>query len=96
MTTIPAYDPTLFQGAAWHYARYRPKYPPVLFDLLTQKFELNGQGRLLDLGCGAGLIAIPLRDRAKRTALWAIALLKLSVSIPIQICFKKLNDKQQQ
>ncbi|WP_414581565.1 class I SAM-dependent methyltransferase [Scytonema sp. PCC 10023] len=63
MTTIPAYDPTLFQGAAWHYARYRPKYPPVLFDLLTQKFQLNGQGRLLDLGCGAGLIAIPLRDR---------------------------------
>lgn len=65
MTTIPAYDPTLFEGAAWYYARYRPQYPPVLFDLLTEKFQLDGQGRLLDLGCGAGLIAIPLRDKFK-------------------------------
>ncbi|OUL27350.1 SAM-dependent methyltransferase [Nostoc sp. RF31YmG] len=63
MTTIPTYDPTLFEGAAWYYARYRPQYPPVLFDSLTEKFQLDGKGRLLDLGCGAGLIAIPLRDR---------------------------------
>ncbi|MBD2200470.1 MULTISPECIES: class I SAM-dependent methyltransferase [Calothrix] len=63
MTTISTYDPTLFEGAAWYYARYRPQYPPVLFDLLTDKFKLNGQGRLLDLGCGAGLIAIPLHNK---------------------------------
>ncbi|OUL28443.1 SAM-dependent methyltransferase [Nostoc sp. T09] len=63
MTTIPTYDPTLFEGAAWYYARYRPQYPPVLFDSLAEKFQLDGKGRLLDLGCGAGLIAIPLRDR---------------------------------
>jgi tRNA/tmRNA/rRNA uracil-C5-methylase (TrmA/RlmC/RlmD family) len=60
MTIITTYDPTLFEGAAWYYARYRPQYPPILFDLLTEKFQLNGKGRLLDLGCGAGLIAIPL------------------------------------
>ena len=63
MTTLPAYDSTLFQGAAWYYARYRPKYPPALFDLLAEKFQLDGTGRLLDLGCGAGLIAIPFHDR---------------------------------
>ncbi|ARV62677.1 SAM-dependent methyltransferase [Nostocales cyanobacterium HT-58-2] len=63
MTTLPAYDSTLFEGAAWYYARYRPKYPPALFDLLTEKFQLDGTGRLLDLGCGAGLITIPFRDR---------------------------------
>ncbi len=63
MTTISTYDPTLFEGAAWYYARYRPKYPPALFELLTEKFQLDGQGRLLDLGCGAGLITIPLSDR---------------------------------
>lgn len=63
MTTLPAYDSTLFKGAAWYYARYRPKYPPALFDLLTEKFQLDGTGRLLDLGCGAGLIAIPFRDK---------------------------------
>ncbi|GAA6624023.1 class I SAM-dependent methyltransferase [Scytonema sp. NUACC26] len=61
MKTLPAYDPTLFEGAAWYYSRYRPKYPPVLFDLLVEKFHLDGTGRLLDLGCGAGLIAIPFR-----------------------------------
>lgn len=62
-TTIPAYDSTLFQGAAWYYARYRSKYPRALFGLLTEIFQLDGTGRLLDLGCGAGLIAIPFRDR---------------------------------
>lgn len=67
MNTIPAYDPTLFSGAAGYYARYRPKYPPALFELLTKIFELDGQGRLLDLGCGAGLIAIPLSDRFEET-----------------------------
>ncbi|WP_207714417.1 hypothetical protein [Scytonema sp. UIC 10036] len=59
VANIPTYHPTLFQGAAWYYARYRSKYPQDLFDLLAQRFQLNGRGRLLDLGCGAGLIAIP-------------------------------------
>jgi len=63
VSTIPTYDPTLFQGAAWYYARYRSKYPKALFDLLADIFKLDGTGRLLDLGCGAGLIAIPFRDR---------------------------------
>lgn len=63
VTTIPTYDPTLFQGAAWYYARYRSKYPKALFDLFADIFQLDGTGRLLDLGCGAGLIAIPFRDR---------------------------------
>ncbi|MCU0542633.1 MAG: class I SAM-dependent methyltransferase [Oscillatoriaceae cyanobacterium Prado104] len=67
MNTIPIYDPTLFAGAAWYYARYRPQYPPALFELLANIFELDGQGRLLDLGCGAGLISIPLSDRFEET-----------------------------
>jgi cyclopropane fatty-acyl-phospholipid synthase-like methyltransferase len=57
------YDPTLFQGAAWYYARYRSKYPQALFDLLTDVFKLDGTGRLLDLGCGAGLVGIPFHNR---------------------------------
>jgi ubiquinone/menaquinone biosynthesis C-methylase UbiE len=63
VTTIPTYDPTLFQGAAWYYARYRSKYPQALFDLLVNTFKLDGKGRLLDLGCGAGLVAIPFANR---------------------------------
>lgn len=50
----------LFKGTAWYYARYRPAYPPQLFDLLVEKFRLNGSGSLLDLGCGPGDLAIPL------------------------------------
>jgi 2-polyprenyl-3-methyl-5-hydroxy-6-metoxy-1,4-benzoquinol methylase len=63
VTTLTTYDPTLFQGAAWHYARYRSKYPQALFDLLADTFQLDGKGRLLDLGCGAGLVAIPFANR---------------------------------
>ncbi|BBD59625.1 type 12 methyltransferase [Nostoc sp. HK-01] len=63
LKTLPNYDPTLFEGAAEGYAQYRTKYPPELFDKLTEIFKLNGQGRLLDLGCGPGLIAIPLRTQ---------------------------------
>ncbi|MCF4968552.1 class I SAM-dependent methyltransferase [Nostoc sp. CMAA1605] len=60
LKTLPNYDPTLFEGAAEVYAQYRTKYPPAVFDKLTEIFHLNGQGRLLDLGTGPGLIAIPL------------------------------------
>jgi SAM-dependent methyltransferase len=60
---LPTYDPTLFEGAPSYYSRYRPKYPSELYELLTTTFNLNGQGRLLDLGCGPGLITLALRDR---------------------------------
>lgn len=48
--TLPTYDPTLFQGAAWYHVRYRAKYPQPFFDLLAATFKLNGKKRLLDLG----------------------------------------------
>jgi SAM-dependent methyltransferase len=53
----------LFAGAASYYARYRVGYPPALFDELAAACDLNGRGKLLDLGCGTGQLAIPLRDR---------------------------------
>ncbi|MBD2095784.1 class I SAM-dependent methyltransferase [Trichocoleus sp. FACHB-591] len=62
-TTISTPDPTLFQGAAWYYARYRSRYPQALFDLLADLFNLDSTERLLDLGCGAGLVAIPFSNR---------------------------------
>ncbi|BAZ02533.1 putative methyltransferase [Tolypothrix tenuis PCC 7101] len=63
MKTLPTYDPTLFEGAAESYAQYRTKYPSEVFAKLTEIFHINGQGRLLDLGCGPGLIAIPLSNQ---------------------------------
>jgi ubiquinone/menaquinone biosynthesis C-methylase UbiE len=61
--TLPNYDPTLFEGAAGQYAQYRTKYPPAVYEKLAQIFNLNGRGRLLDLGCGPGLIAISLQNQ---------------------------------
>ena len=51
---------SLFEGTAWHYARYRPGYPEAFFADVVARFHLDGTGRLLDLGCGTGQLAIPL------------------------------------
>lgn len=60
---LPTYDPTLFQGAISYYLQYRPRYPNTLYDLISQEFQLDGQGKLLDLGCGIGLVAIALHHQ---------------------------------
>jgi ubiquinone/menaquinone biosynthesis C-methylase UbiE len=49
-----------FRGTAWHYARYRSPYPDELLDQVVEEFDLDGSGRLLDLGCGTGHLTIPL------------------------------------
>jgi SAM-dependent methyltransferase len=51
---------TRFAGTAAAYARHRPPYPPALFARLREQFALDGTGRLLDLGCGPGTLALPL------------------------------------
>ena len=53
-------DPVLYQGTAWYYSRFRPVYPAALVTVLRDKFGLDGTGRLLDLGCGPGPVAIRL------------------------------------
>ncbi|MFE3187534.1 class I SAM-dependent methyltransferase [Nocardia sp. NPDC059240] len=60
MNDFPEPSGGLFEGAAWHYARYRPDYPQVFIDDLVARYQLDGTGRLLDLGCGTGQLAIPL------------------------------------
>lgn len=51
---------TLFSNAAAYYARYRSSYPPQLFEALAKRLQLDGNGRLLDLGCGPGNVALGL------------------------------------
>lgn len=49
----------LFKGKANYYAKYRAKYPEEFFDYIKDSFKLDGKGKLLDIGCGTGQIAIP-------------------------------------
>lgn len=56
------YGPDLFKGTAVYYSEYRPQYPSSLIRFLIQKFSLNGEGRLLDLGCGTGQLALRFSD----------------------------------
>jgi SAM-dependent methyltransferase len=60
VTETDKYDLTIYEGTAWYYSRFRPKYPPSLVSLLRDHFRLDGTGRLLDLGCGPGPVAIAL------------------------------------
>lgn len=53
----------LYRGTAPYYDRYRPAYPDVLFEDLLARTRASGDGRLLDLACGTGQIALPLARR---------------------------------
>jgi ubiquinone/menaquinone biosynthesis C-methylase UbiE len=56
------YGTDLFKGTAWYYVKYRPLYPSLLIRFLIDKFSLNGEGRMLDLGCGSGQLALRFHD----------------------------------
>jgi len=54
------YDPTIFEGSAAHYRSGRPPYSPQLEAVLTEVLGLDGSGRLLDGGCGPGILTLRL------------------------------------
>ncbi|QDQ09541.1 class I SAM-dependent methyltransferase [Streptomyces spectabilis] len=54
------WDDTLFSGTAAYYRRGRLPYAPGLADALAEALALDGRGRLLDVGCGPGSIALRL------------------------------------
>lgn len=54
------WDESLYLGSAPYYVRGRPPYAPALAETLRRILSLDGQGRLLDVGCGPGVMTLPL------------------------------------
>lgn len=59
----PHADANPFEGAEEYYASYRPGYGDGAIDHLADRFDLD-DATALDLGCGAGQVAVPLAARA--------------------------------
>lgn len=55
-----SYDPAIYRGAAAHYRAGRPAYSPELEAVLSEELVLDGGGRLLDGGCGPGILTVRL------------------------------------
>jgi SAM-dependent methyltransferase len=55
-----SYDPTIYRGAAAHYRHGRPAYSPQLEAVLSEELNLDRSGRLLDAGCGPGILTVRL------------------------------------
>ncbi|MCX5315801.1 class I SAM-dependent methyltransferase [Streptomyces sp. NBC_00154] len=54
------WDDTLFSGTASYYQRGRLPYAPGLTNVLAKVLKLDGRGRLIDVGCGPGTLALSL------------------------------------
>jgi SAM-dependent methyltransferase len=60
------WDDTLYKGSADYYSQGRLPYPEAMADALQVALSLDGHGRLLDVGCGPGSVALllaPLFDQ---------------------------------
>lgn len=64
------FEAGLYRGSAGYYDRYRLPYPEAMITGLVRRAAVSGRGRLLDLACGTGQLAFPLR-RWFREA-WAV------------------------
>ena len=54
------WDASLYAGSARHYAVGRMAYPVALGEAIRDELDLDGRGRLLDVGCGPGSLTLLL------------------------------------
>ena len=54
------WDETLYAGSAEYYERGRLPYPARLAEVAASALGLDGSGRLIDVGCGPGIVALSL------------------------------------
>ncbi|HLW79033.1 MAG TPA: class I SAM-dependent methyltransferase [Terriglobia bacterium] len=57
MADAMVFQPHRFRTAARHYLAGRPPYAPRLIQLVARLTGLTGEVRVLDLGCGPGMLA---------------------------------------
>ncbi|MFJ1531146.1 class I SAM-dependent DNA methyltransferase [Streptomyces mirabilis] len=55
------FEPDLYRGTADYYDRFRLPYPDAMIADLVRQAAPSRRGRLLDLACGTGQLAFPLR-----------------------------------
>jgi SAM-dependent methyltransferase len=68
----PIYPADSFAGTAAYYVRYRVPYPGEFLAGLIRNSGATGQGRLLDLACGPGRVALALEPSFREV--WAVDL----------------------
>jgi len=68
----PDFPINAFAGTAAYYVRYRVPYPERLLTDLVGRSGVTGEGRLLDLACGPGRVALDLASSFQEA--WAIDL----------------------
>lgn len=61
---MPAGDASTFTSTESFYARYRPGYGEEPIEYLVDRFGVDDDSRMLDLGCGAGQVAVPFAEHA--------------------------------
>jgi SAM-dependent methyltransferase len=66
----PEFPPDLFSGTARYYAQFRPPYPRELIEDLAVQAQVSGEGRLLDLACGTGEVALAMAEFFREV--WAV------------------------
>ncbi len=64
------WDSTRFQGSATYYERGRLPYAPGFAETLATVLGLDGRGRLLDVGCGPGIVLLALAAISPRRSAW--------------------------
>src|ERR1700741_876400 len=57
MADAPVFQPHRFRSAAPHYLAGRPAYAPRLIRRVARFVDLAPDDRVLDLGCGPGMLA---------------------------------------
>jgi SAM-dependent methyltransferase len=61
---MPSADTTRFDSTEQYYAQYRPDYGEAVVEYLVDRFAVDGDAQVLDLGCGTGQLAVPLAAHA--------------------------------